>query len=237
MFSTDDQVDEGFGELAYLKFSMADENGEPVSYGWHGVNNFFTSGKMMTGLTIFLSTENPYLTFRYFDEDGKYHFPNEGGVMVKDFGGAQTRSIEFFSWVGSADDAWIMSCDGDDVPEWLTIELTDGVDEDGEFNGVVNALVTAEPLPAGMSGREAVVRFEFPGAYIDYTFTQGEGGGGGFLKGDVNNDGEVGIADVNALINLILGGEPTDDMMLIRADVNEDGEIGIADVNYLLTLI
>ena len=93
------------------------------------------------------------------------------------------------------------------------------------------------PLPAGMSGREAVVRFEFPGAYIDYTFTQGEGGGGGFLKGDVNNDGEVGIADVNALINLILGGEPTDDMMLIRADVNEDGEIGIADVNYLLTLI
>lgn len=237
MFSTDDQVDEGFGELAYLKFSMADENGEPVSYGWHGVNNFFSSGKMMTGLTIFLSTENPYLTFRYFDEDGKYHFPNEGGVMVKDFGGAQTRSIEFFSWVGSADDAWIMSCDGDDVPEWLNIELTDGVDEDGEFNGVVNALVTAEPLPAGMSSREAVVRFEFPGAYIDYTFTQGEGGGHEFLKGDVNNDGEVGIADVNALINLILGGEPTDDMMLIRADVNEDGEIGIADVNYLVTLI
>ncbi len=57
-----------------------------------------------------------------------------------------------------------------------------------------------------------------------------------FIKGDVNGDGEVNIADINALINIILGGE-ADDATLIRADVNEDGEINIADVNALIDII
>ena len=57
-----------------------------------------------------------------------------------------------------------------------------------------------------------------------------------FRKGDVNGDGEVNIADINALIDIILGGE-ADDATLKRADVNEDGEINIADVNALIDII
>jgi len=57
-----------------------------------------------------------------------------------------------------------------------------------------------------------------------------------FIKGDVNGDGEVNIADINALLDIILGGEADDDT-LIRADVNEDGEINIADVNALIDII
>ena len=52
------------------------------------------------------------------------------------------------------------------------------------------------------------------------------------LKGDVNGDGEVNIADVNALINMILTGESQP-----SGDINEDGEINIADVNALLDII
>jgi len=48
-------------------------------------------------------------------------------------------------------------------------------------------VVTAEPLPAGVAYREAVVRFEFPGAYIDYKFMQGEPGG----IGEVITSGEA----------------------------------------------
>ena len=234
LICSDDMVDEGYGELAYLKFSYADENGEPMGYNWNGLNNFFSSGEMKTGFTIFLSTENPYLTFNYNAEDGEYTFPKEGGVMEKHFGNYTTRSIEFWAWTPSEDDGWYMHCGEDEVPSWLNIELTDEK-RNGEFSGLVNALVTAEPLPDGVSYREAIVRFEFPGAYIDYKFMQ-QGDGGGFLKGDVNGDGEVSIADVNALVNIILGGE-ADEAMMKRADVNEDGEVGIADVNYLLTLI
>lgn len=52
------------------------------------------------------------------------------------------------------------------------------------------------------------------------------------LHGDVNGDGEVTIADVNAVIDLILAGE-----YLIDADVNADGEVTIADVNAVIDII
>ena len=238
MICSDDEVDEGFGELAYLKFGYVDEDGD-VSYVWDGLNNFFSSGSMKTGLTIFLSTEMPYLTFNYNAEDAEYTFPVEGGLMEKQFGSYTTRSIEFWSSLPSADDAWYISCEATEdgeVPEWLSIELTDNVEAD-EFTGVVNAEVVADPLPESMTYREAVVRFEFPGAYVDYKFMQGtKPEPQPFLKGDVNGDGEVNIADVNALTDIILGAS-ADEATLVRADVNEDGEINIGDVNALMDII
>ena len=53
------------------------------------------------------------------------------------------------------------------------------------------------------------------------------------LPGDVNGDREVNIADVNAVINIILSGN--DDTT--AADVNGDGEINIADVNAIINII
>ena len=52
------------------------------------------------------------------------------------------------------------------------------------------------------------------------------------LAGDVNGDGEVNIADVNAVIDMILSGNT-----LPTGDVNNDGEINIADVNALINII
>lgn len=52
------------------------------------------------------------------------------------------------------------------------------------------------------------------------------------MKGDVNGDGAVDIADVNAVINLILSRG-----YLPRADVNGDGTIDIADVNAVINII
>ena len=59
---------------------------------------------------------------------------------------------------------------------------------------------------------------------------------GGYLKGDVNGDGEVNIADVNCLIDVILGARSADDFEG-RADVNEDTEVNIADVNAVIDII
>ena len=56
------------------------------------------------------------------------------------------------------------------------------------------------------------------------------------LIGDVNCDWEITIADVNAIINVILNGT-TDADLLRRADVNSDGEVNIADVNAVISLI
>ena len=52
------------------------------------------------------------------------------------------------------------------------------------------------------------------------------------IKGDVNGDGEVSIADVNALIDMILSGDIEQ-----RGDVNGDGEVSIADVNAVIDMI
>ena len=52
------------------------------------------------------------------------------------------------------------------------------------------------------------------------------------LQGDVNRDGRVDIADVNAVIDVILGYSDND-----AADVNEDGEITIADENAVISII
>ena len=51
-------------------------------------------------------------------------------------------------------------------------------------------------------------------------------------KGDANGDGEVNIADVNAIIDAILG-----DTHKVNCDVNNDGEVNIADVNAVIDII
>lgn len=54
------------------------------------------------------------------------------------------------------------------------------------------------------------------------------------LQGDVNADGEVNIADVNCIQDIILGTPATDGS---RADVNLDGEVTIADINAVMDII
>ena len=55
---------------------------------------------------------------------------------------------------------------------------------------------------------------------------------GGNKPGDVNGDGEINIADVNTLIDMILSGNGD-----MRGDVNGDKEVNIADVNALIDMI
>ena len=56
------------------------------------------------------------------------------------------------------------------------------------------------------------------------------------LLGDVNNDGKVTIADVTALVNVLLG-KDTAGYNLKAADVNSDGGRTIADVTALVNIL
>ena len=255
----DDQVDEGYGELCYLKQgiyeyeidengdTVFDEDGNPVrfftgEYQWRGLNNYFSGGTltMKTGLSIFIGTENPFLTFVHGLEDGEYQFPDEGGLMTKNFEYSDgtvytTESIDFLSSVPGEDgDMWMTYKGSDELPEWLEINLVDEYDEDGEFSNIVTAEVTAEALPEGVDYREAVIRFEIAGDYQEYKFMQGEKPA--WIKGDVDGNGEVNIADVNCLIKVILGLVDASEYEG-RAYVNEDSEVNIADVNAVLAII
>jgi len=71
----------------------------------------------------------------------------------------------------------------------------------------------------------------FAAYHLPFTAVDGHADNHGIM-GDVNGDGEVTIADVNAVIDLILSGGYT-----TEADVNGDGEVTIADVNAVIDLI
>ena len=56
------------------------------------------------------------------------------------------------------------------------------------------------------------------------------------VHGDVNMDGEVGVADVTSLVAILLYGTDNEEMRL-RADVNLDGEVGVADLTALVAIV
>ena len=57
------------------------------------------------------------------------------------------------------------------------------------------------------------------------------------VTGDVNGDEQVTIADVTALVNIILGKDTANTYNHQAADVNRDGSITIADVTALVNII
>ena len=52
------------------------------------------------------------------------------------------------------------------------------------------------------------------------------------IQGDVNVDGEVNIADINTIIDMILSGNVN-----LLGDVNDDGEINVADINAVIDIV
>ena len=58
-----------------------------------------------------------------------------------------------------------------------------------------------------------------------------------FLPGDVTCDKVIDIADVNGVINLMLGKSDPTNTQLRNADFNHDGQIDIADVNGVINLM
>jgi len=53
------------------------------------------------------------------------------------------------------------------------------------------------------------------------------------VPGDVNGDSVVNIADINAIVDIILGGNGN----IIAADVNGDKTVNIADINAIIDII
>lgn len=56
------------------------------------------------------------------------------------------------------------------------------------------------------------------------------------VNGDVNGDDVVNISDINAVIDIILGGTPSQETIK-RGDVNGDGVVNITDINAVIDII
>ena len=60
-----------------------------------------------------------------------------------------------------------------------------------------------------------------------------------FVKGDVNGDGTVDVADISAVISVMAGNDPssTDDGQPLSADVNGDGTVDVADISAVISIM
>ena len=122
------------------------------------------------------------------------------------------------------DDKWVASLSEDQ--KTLTIF---GADLDGftcQFKADADDTYYYS-LPAGMVKNAAGEENEH--IFIRFTYEQGEAPQ---MPGDVTGDGKVDIADVNEVINVMLGKSSND-----KADVTGEGNVDIADVNAVINLM
>lgn len=167
MVVSTDCVNEGYGQHGYM--CQIDAEGYPTKC--IGLDKFFKNPMGYTAPSIFLDVEWPIMIWNYTFEDGKYNFPKTGGAWQKTVGTSKFDAISVYS-TKSSEEWTVTTVDGQDVPEWLTLQVAD-VQEAGEFTGEVQIKATAAALPADVEGREAKVKFAVPGAELVYDFTQG----------------------------------------------------------------
>ena len=113
---------------------------------------------------------------------------------------------------------------GQDYRIMLDLDAMGGADNVGTFPVTVKS-IKFTLNKGGEAGDHTLALKSF---YCHYSHT-----GAQHIRGDVNNDGEVNIADVNAIIRVILFGELPEG----NADVNGDTEVNITDVNTVINII
>ena len=106
-------------------------------------------------------------------------------------------------------------------------KLTIGVRTDGTWFKVANMRLQYIGMEDEIS-KEVEDRLNL-GRTLQYIFVNREH----FLRGDVNGDGQVSVADVTTLVNIILGKAET----APAADVNLDGSISVSDVTSIVNII
>ena len=114
---------------------------------------------------------------------------------------------------------------GKDYTILLNLEALGGVDYVGTYPVTIK-VIKFTLNKNGTAGAHTLAMKSFYCHYPNVNASQ-------TLTGDVNGDGEVNIADINAIINIILTGTGVS----TPADVNEDGEINVADVNAVINIV
>lgn len=183
---------------------------------------------------ITLTDETPVFTFLSAGDDAYYIVDSQGRYLthmasVNTFGTAAEASAVGAKWAlsGTASGDGPGPATGDDTPI-----VGDGQGDSGSSSAeglkIVNQLTQSYIQYVSSSdayGCYAAEMGVLPELYEEMA-----------LKGDVNGDGEVTIADVTALVNILLGKDASG-YDHDAADVNSDGGRTIADVTALVNIL
>ena len=164
-----DVWDEGIGETGYN--IMFDEDG--VITNARSLNAMFSGFKGYSAPGIFLDVTFPFIINNYTNDPSVRKYDAAGNLT---YDGTEDLfyGSNFSAYTTEPSEMWdITLADGSDIPDWLTLTPEDEY-EDGELTGEVNVGIEVAPLPAGVEGRKAVVRFSILGHHHDLTIIQGD---------------------------------------------------------------
>ena len=218
-----------------------------VTYQWKNENNGYYSTwiKDATGSGLIYGKQVPVLaqgtvladgwdaTFKHYNSIPEYQYPN---------------NVEASEDVVTVTPTEYATLDTTNVNEYIIMKAQALIAQEGDTTGLnfVNAdgLVFYNQfgveLPTFEEGKAydvigiATIYKHEPEVYI-ISVTEVPAG----KKGDVNNDGNINVADVTALINHVLSQDYTDSDTFNswNADINEDGSWTVADVTALINLV
>lgn len=187
---------------------------------------------------ITLTDETPVFTFLSAGDDAYYIVDSQGRYLThtaasaNTFGTAAEASAVGTKWAlsGTASGDGPGPATGDDTPI-----VGDGQGDSGSSG--------AEGLKIVNQLTQSYIQYvsDAFGCYATEMGVQPELYEEMALKGDVNRDGEVTIADVTALVNILLGKateeNDSDRYVFEAADVNGNGERTVADVTALVNIL
>ena len=201
------------------------------------------------------------LTFS-FDEDGKEPFASRSITIDAMPAATLSSSVKTLNVTDEANR--IITSDKMSVQVTISNTGTSTYNEDitirlyKHIYDNYGTMVETQSVPISLSRRQSTtVQFDLDNVMDNwryfakiYYYSEGELislGGTGFytivfptppgpILGDVNNDGEVNIADINVVIDILLGRLAPHDV-LKRADVDGNGEINIGDINAIIEVL
>ena len=217
-------------DLPVLWFEMSGEEGSMYSYnGW--------SPALMLGLS------DATYGYLHTEDNTNLQFAAEGGEATIHVDPMYyNEETEEPTYNLAVEKIVIDGEEAEELPEWLTFAVANedyttatAIDEEGkEYEYFVNGIdydliVTAAALEDGKA-RTAEITFMQKGARLVVTVSQGAGSVA--VRGDVNGDGTVDVADISAIISVMAG-----TAQYAAADVNGDGTVDVADISNVITIM
>lgn len=169
---SEDEYDEGYGNLAFLGQLEEAEDGS-INYWLPALKNFFVSPMPNTGLGVLADVSYPWIHTYYNDQPSVVKFANEGDTTD------EVQGLQYVLMTMSTSETadFEITYNGEEECEWLSVvdvydeyETTESGEE--EFTGLTGIEFEAAPNPNDET-RKCVVKISIPAASYEITFLQG----------------------------------------------------------------
>ncbi|MBR5102065.1 MAG: dockerin type I repeat-containing protein, partial [Muribaculaceae bacterium] len=222
LYLSNDNIDEGYGELGYI--CQLDDDGNPGVI--KGINYCFGGKEQYTAPSIFLDVEHPFLAFNDVYETGGRGVTENGASF----------DIVYYSSQPASSGWDFTEYKTESLPKWIHVTARDST-KNGEYLDKSVVTYYVDKMPSTVRGRRCVVDVHYPGVHSYFLIVQGTMPGDNLQMGDLNGDGVTNVQDVTIMIRRILGDTIYGNYYEALADLTGEGEVDVKDITALIKVI